>query len=94
MTMTTSDQKRQDQARFIVQRASGWIKIRTKDGRPLAYGIPSSTRPGLFHLADTRRCTCKDAEYGHWCFHSRAVALWVNQRAAAVYDRCHSGEAA
>ncbi len=79
---STSDQKRQDQARFIVQGARVWIKIWTKDGRPLAYGIESATRPNRFHLADSRRCTCEDFQRGHWCYHSRAVRLWVRQVAA------------
>lgn len=82
MKNTPADQKRQDQARFIVQGARGWIKIWTKDGKPLAYGIESATRPNLFHFADSRKCSCEDSVRGHWCKHSRSVALWVRQVAA------------
>ena len=73
----TPDQRRDDKARFLLASAGQWLKVRTKDGRPLAYGIPSATRPGLVHLATATRCTCEDSQWGHHCYHSRAVALHV-----------------
>jgi len=73
----TPDQRRDDKARFLPASASQWLKVRTKDGWPLAYGIPGATRPGLVHLANTTRCTCEDSQWGNRCYHSRAVALHV-----------------
>ena len=77
MTTTTTTDRRDDKARFVLASAGQWLKVRTKDGRPLAYGIPSATRPGLVHLANSTRCTCEDSQWGRHCYHSRAVALHV-----------------
>jgi hypothetical protein len=74
---TTSIDRRDDKARFLLASAGQWLKVRAKDGRPLAYGIPSATRPGLVHLANSTRCTCEDSQWGNRCYHSRAVALHV-----------------
>ena len=74
---STADSRRDDKARFLLASAGQWLKVRTKDRRPLAYGIPSATRPGLVHLADSTRCTCEDSQWGNCCYHSRAVALHV-----------------
>src|SRR5438132_1295807 len=76
MTGTSSTlDRRDDKARFLLASAGQWLKVRTKDGRPLAYGIPSASRPGVVHLANATRCTCEDSQWGHHCYHSRAVAL-------------------
>jgi uncharacterized Zn finger protein len=74
---STIDSRRDDKARVFLGSAGQWLKVRTKDGRPLAYGIPSASRPGLVHLANSSRCTCEDSQRGHHCYHSRAVALHV-----------------
>ena len=74
---TAPDQRRDDKARFVLASAGQWLKVRTKAGRPLAYGIPSASRPGLVHLANSTLCTCEDSQRGHHCYHSRAVALHV-----------------
>jgi hypothetical protein len=76
-TEAVTTDRRDDKARFLLASAGQWLKVRTKDGRPLAYGIPSATRPGLVHLAKASRCTCEDSQWGHHCYHSRAVALHV-----------------
>jgi hypothetical protein len=74
----TPDQRRDDKARFLLVSSGQWLKIRDRaTGRPLAYGIPSATRASLVHLANTTRCTCEDSQWGHRCYHSRAVALHV-----------------
>ena len=75
--MPTTTDRRDDKARFLLTSAGQWLKVRTKGGRPLAYGIPSATRPGLAHLANSTRCTCEDSQWGNHCYHSRAVALHV-----------------
>ena len=75
--METTSIDRRDEARFLLASAGQWLKVRAKDGRPLAYGIPSATRPGLVHLANSTRCTCEDSQWGNRCYHSRAVALHV-----------------
>ena len=74
---STSDGRRDDKACFLLASAGQWLKVRTKDGRPLAYGIPSGSRPGLVHLANSTRCTCEDSRRGNHCYHSRAIALHV-----------------
>jgi hypothetical protein len=45
----------------IAAGASGWAKVRTRDGRAL-FGIPSSCQPGRFYLVDVDRqqCDCPD----------------------------------
>ena len=58
----TSIDRRDDKARFVLASAGQWLKVRTKNGRPLAYGIPSATRPAVVHLANSTRCTCEDSQ--------------------------------
>jgi len=55
-----------------------WLKCRDHHGRK-AYGIPSSTGRGAYHLATRTSCTCKDFRYGHGrrCKHVLAVELHV-----------------
>src|ERR671936_2490849 len=74
---STARDRRDDKVRFVLASAGQWLKVRTKDGRPLAYGVPSASRPGLVHLATPTRCACEDSQWGHRCYHSRAVALHV-----------------
>ena len=74
---TTPDQRRDDKARFLLATSGQWLRVRTKDGRPLAYGIESASRPGLVHLSNGRTCTCEDSRRGHDCYHRRAVRLHV-----------------
>ena len=77
-TIDTLTDRRDDKARFLLATAGQWIKVRDRaTGRPLAYGIPSASRPGLVHLANSTRCTCEDSQWGNRCYHSRAVALHV-----------------
>jgi hypothetical protein len=64
MTTTSATDRRDDKARFLLASAGQWLRVRTKDGRPLAYGIPSATRPGLVHLANSNRCTARTASGG------------------------------
>ena len=78
MTLSiSSSDRRDDKARFVLTSAGQWLKVRTRDGRPLAYGVPSASRPALVHLVTPTRCTCEDSQQGHHCYHSRAVALHV-----------------
>jgi hypothetical protein len=83
VTISTADSRRDDKARFLLATAGQWLKVRTKDGRPLAYGIESASRPGLVHLSNGWTCTCEDSRRGHRCYHSRAVALHVARVRAA-----------
>ena len=77
MRQSTADSRRDDKARFLLATAGQWIKVRAKDGRPLAYSIPSASRLGPVHLANSTRCTCEDSQWDHWCYGRRAVALHV-----------------
>lgn len=74
MTITTED-PRDLKALAAVREAGQWAKVRDASGKALAYGVPSATRPGMFHFATATQCTCKDHEHGHHCYHSRAVGL-------------------
>jgi hypothetical protein len=59
--------------------AKGWAKAHLRDGQKY-YGVPSRSRPGLFHLADTQACTCEDHKNrGTECAHIIAVRLHVAQ---------------
>jgi hypothetical protein len=63
----------------LAVRAGAWAKARTLDGQKF-YGVPSRTRPGLIHLADTQSCTCEDhAKRDVDCAHILAVRLHVAQ---------------
>jgi uncharacterized Zn finger protein len=81
--MTTTDiDPRQLRADSILANAGQWLRIRTKDGRPLAFGVQSTTDPNRVYLTTPRACTCPDAARGHHCKHSRAVAAYVERRRA------------
>jgi hypothetical protein len=59
--------------------ANGWAKVRLLDGQKF-YGIPSRSRPHLFHLTDTQVCTCEDHQgRGVECAHILAVRLHLSQ---------------
>src|SRR5919109_5491632 len=82
-TMTsssTAESRRDEKARFALANSRQWLRIRDRaTGRVIAYGLPSVSRPGTFHLATPSRCTCEDAQWGHRCYHQRAAALYVAQ---------------
>lgn len=52
-------ERRIERAATIADTAGQWLKVRTRDGRK-AYGIPSQSVPGLYHLTTARTCTCRD----------------------------------
>jgi hypothetical protein len=75
---STPDQRRDDEARFLLASSGPWLKVRDRaTGRPLAYGIEPASRPGLVHLSNGRICTCEDSRRGHDCYHRRAARLHV-----------------
>jgi len=74
---STAHSGRDDPARVLLATAGQWIKVRANNGRPLAHGVPSASRLGVVHLANSTRCTCEDSQWDHWCHHGRAVALHV-----------------
>ncbi len=76
MTIDTAD-TRTAKALVALKNAGQWLKVRGADGQALAYGIESASRPGLYHFANSSQCTCEDAQHGHLCWHSRAVAMHV-----------------
>jgi len=75
MTMIDTDENRTAKAVAALARAGQWLKVRDASGRALAYGIESASRPGVYHFATARQCTCEDAQRGHHCWHARAVSL-------------------
>jgi hypothetical protein len=51
---------RQQKAQLLAAGARRWLRCYLHDGRK-AFGVPSQSTPGLYHLADLRTCTCPDA---------------------------------
>lgn len=57
----------------------GWIKcVRRQNGRR-AYGVPSRSVAGLWHLVTLEFCTCKGFRFQGRCSHLEAVIAFVNQ---------------
>jgi uncharacterized Zn finger protein len=81
-TTSTADSRRDDKARFALANSGQWLRIRSKDGRPLAFGVPSTRDPNRVYLVCPNACTCPDAARGHRCKHSIAVAAYVQRRRA------------
>jgi hypothetical protein len=80
MTMLTIDttDNRTAKALEIAANAGQWIKVRGKDGQPLAFGVPSETVAGRYYLVTSARCECADfRRRGLPCKHITAVALYV-----------------
>lgn len=75
MMIDTQD-KRTVKALVLCADAGQWLKARRRDGQK-AYGVPSQSKPGLYHLTTCSSCTCPDARRGNLCYHQRAVALHV-----------------
>jgi uncharacterized Zn finger protein len=82
MTTTDSTTARQFRADSILANAGQWLRIRDKDGRPLAFGVQSSRDPNRVYLVRPNACTCPDAARGHRCKHSIAVAAYCARRRA------------
>jgi hypothetical protein len=80
MTVTIdSTNPRSVAALGLMVRAGAWPRCRLKDGQKY-YAVPSRSRPGRFHLADTQTCTCEDHKHrGAECAHVLAVRLHVGQ---------------
>jgi hypothetical protein len=80
MTVTIdSTNPRSVAALGLMVRASAWPRCRLKDGQKY-YAVPSRSRPGRYHLADTQTCTCEDHKNrGAECAHILAVRLHVAQ---------------
>src|SRR5260221_8718014 len=80
MTMLTIDTEdtRTAKALQLAASAGQWVKVRGKDGRPLAFGVPSQRTQGVYYLVTTQRCQCVDFKRrGQPCKHIAAVALHV-----------------
>ncbi len=91
--MTTTDSTtlaRQFRADSILANAGQWLRIRSKDGCPLAFGVPSTSDPSRVYLVRPNACTCPDFQQrGRPCKHAIAVAAYVERvraqrRAVAV----------
>lgn len=82
-TNLSTNQKRDMDALLYLRNADQWQKrVTLKDGRR-AYGIPSRTRDGLYHLTDGTDCSCEDRlRNGARCAHMIAATLYRMERAA------------
>ena len=78
MMLDTTDQ-RTARALVIAADAGQWIKVRSKDGHPLAFGVPSQTVAGRYYMVTTNSCQCQDfrRRAGRACKHINAVAVYV-----------------
>jgi uncharacterized Zn finger protein len=74
---TTATDARQFRADSILANSGQWLRIRNKDGRPLAFGVPSTRDPSHVYLVRPNACTCPDAARGHRCKHQIATAIYV-----------------
>jgi hypothetical protein len=74
---------RQFRADSVLRDAGQWLRIRAKDGRPLAFGMTSTRDPSHVYLVRPDACTCPDSVRGHRCKHRRACTAYVQRRRAA-----------
>jgi len=81
-TPTTATDPRAFRADSILASSGQWIRVRSKDGRPLAFGVPSSRDPNHVYLVRPNACTCPDSARGHRCKHQLAVAAYCRQAKA------------
>lgn len=83
VTQLSTDEARDRDALLYLRNVDQWQKqIVLRNGRRV-YGIPSRSRPGLFHLTDGTDCTCEDhAGRGFHCAHMRAARLYRMERQA------------
>ena len=88
MTITIdSTNPRSVAALELMTRAGQWGKARMRYGQKF-YAVPSRSRPGLYHLADTQSCTCEDHQRrGVACAHILAVRLHVARMKAQERPR-------
>lgn len=76
LTIDTND-ARSLKALVIAADAGQWAKCHTRDGRKV-YAVPSQSKAGAYHFADSRQCTCPDFQRrGVDCKHVLAVRLHV-----------------
>jgi hypothetical protein len=76
VTVSTAD-PRSVKALALLSGADRWQRGRTRDGRSF-YAVPSQRTAGLFHMADTRGCSCRDFQRRNVaCKHMIAVRLHV-----------------
>jgi uncharacterized Zn finger protein len=77
-----STTSRQFRAESILANSGQWLRIRSKDGRPLAFGVQSSRDPSHVYLTTPHACTCPDSARGYRCKHSTAIAAYCRQARA------------
>ncbi len=70
-----------DKAEMLLVNAQAWLRCRDpKTGRRVAYGVPSLSVPGKFHLTDGTRCDCLAGQAGRVCCHALAAAAYIAER--------------
>lgn len=81
----TTDEARDMDALVYLRHVDQWQKqIHLKSGRRV-YGLPSRTRPGLFHLTDGSDCSCEDrVRNSTRCAHMRAAILYRMERQGQI----------
>ena len=74
--------QRTAKAFHIWQAVATWIVFCDAAGSPVAFGIPSESREGVYYRTTDRSCECRDAERGNTCKHIRAVQMRVQEVAS------------
>lgn len=92
MTMIDTADPRFAKAIEISAGAAGWLKCRLASGGK-AFGVPSQTHDGVYHLVNSTSCTCFDfVRHGKPCKHVEAVLIHcalVRAQAAKPKPRRH-----
>jgi len=89
MTIVNTADTRFAKALAIADGANSWIKLRDRDGRCRAVGIPSSRGDGRYYIVMRDRCDCEDQRRhpGHACKHRQALEIAIARRRAEVPAR-------
>ena len=68
----------------LVQGNAAWCRCRSKEtGKIIAYGVPSESTPGKYHLCNpVTGCDCRSYQERGWCSHHAAVREYVQMRRA------------
>jgi hypothetical protein len=85
VTAPRASRRAATKAKAYLEANAAWPRLRDPHtGRVVGYGIPSESRPGLYHLTNGRVCDChwfrhRTTKGGPPCSHIRAAALYIEQ---------------
>ena len=77
----TPEEQRFAKAIELFLRESEWQRLTRENDTVYAYGIPSESRPGLYHTANLNACSCEDFTFNkQTCKHVIACRLYVDEK--------------